>query len=162
MKVSFVKVKTVVGAALGSLMFVSLGAGAAGPIGATLQTLANEQSAVDDNSNMDPVKISVLITKNNGLPAPTLGEDLTSEGLPAGWVLATGFNRPDLGCGFTISNFESVAVGIYTFEVAPNCPWVAGEYHYFVSINRTGQGVGRFRGSTLGNFTIPEVPPPPA
>jgi hypothetical protein len=160
MKLSATMVKKVVGLAASGLMLIPFGAIAGGPIGASLQTNVNEQDAEADNSN--PVKFSVLLTQNNGLPAPNLGGAGT--GLPQGWYFRADFNGPSLGCildNDDVVGFEYEYWGIYTFELAPatNCSaWLAGEYHYAITINKVGRGGGRFRGSALGSFVIPEAP----
>jgi hypothetical protein len=166
MNMSAAKLKNVFGLAAGGLIFISFGAVAGGPIGASFQTNVNEQTALGgDNGNADPVVVSVLLTQNNGLPTPRLGENNTQD-LPAGWYFRSDFNGQDIsGCKLDVSNFLNKSWGIYTFELAPvsnnagTCTWTPGEYHYALTINRVGQGGGRYRGSALGSFVIPEAPP---
>jgi hypothetical protein len=156
MKVS-INGKKFAGLLLGCSMCIPLGA-AAGPIGATLQTEANAGTAAGGNAGL--AVISVLITKNNGLPAPNLGGNGTT--LPTGWTLESDFNFPSGGCPVKLAStaqpFTNEGAGVYTIEVVPDgvgCTWEAGVYHYVVSINRNVPSVGRFKGSTLGSIDIP-------
>jgi hypothetical protein len=130
--------------------------GHAAPIGSALQTESNVGAAVDGTS--EPVTISVLITKSNGLPADNFGDgtDLADE-----IILRTAFNRPALGCQLIAGNYVNRGAGLYTVELTPDgCTWVAGQYNYAVSINSVIPSVGRYRGATLGSFEIPEAPAP--
>lgn len=152
MKTEVSMAKKVLGVSFGCLMLVPLGV-IAGPIGSTLQTEANAGAAAAGNA--DPALISVLITKTNGLPAPTFGAD---GNLADEIFIVTGFNQPDLGstCVLTAQNFANAGNGIYTVQVVPDsCNWVAGQYHYAVKINSVIPSVGRFRGKTLGALDIP-------
>lgn len=137
-------------------------AGHAAPIGSVLQAEANTGDAlaasVDGTvvGNTEPVTISVLITKSNGLPADNFGDgdDLADE-----LLVKTGFNQPDLGtgCDLTADNYIDQENGVYTFELAPTgtgCVWVIGEYNYAVRINSVIPKVGRYKGNALGSFCI--------
>lgn len=167
MKTDVSTAKKVLGVALGSLMLVPFGVSAAGPIGSTLQTEANVGTAAAGNA--DPVIISVLVTKSNGLPTPSLAPDDADGPLPNGWTLITGFNQPELGvtevppdpedCKLVVTAFNNFAAGVYTFDATPDpagptCTWVAGTYHYAIRVDDTVPSVGRFRGTTIGVFEI--------
>ncbi len=159
MKFSVTKARKVVALAAGGLMFFSYGAFAAGPIGASIQANVNEHDA--DDTNAEPVVVSVVLTQNNSMPTPRLGEDGAT--LPAGWYFYSSFNQPDLGvagCKLVPANFDNYGAGIYKFEIAPNtCNWVAGEYHYQLIVHKVGKGGGGlYRGTTLGSFVIPDNP----
>lgn len=128
----------------------------AGQIGAELQTKAAVGTAA--NGNTGSVAISVLVTKSNGLPAHSMGDD--GAALPAGWSLVSDFNLPAGACAMEVTSFENHDNGVYTIEVSPDstgapCNWVTGEYHYAVQINRAFRKVGRYRGSVLGAVAVP-------
>ena len=61
--------------------------------------------------------------------------------------------------------FTNVGAGIYTIDVLPGCPWVAGEHHYMVSLSKNGRrggggggNQGNLRASTLGDLKVPSAP----
>ncbi|MGH2670142.1 MAG: hypothetical protein ACRDH5_13690 [bacterium] len=154
----------------GGLILAPLTAVAGGPVGATLQTEGNAGFAV--HGNMLLAKLSVVVTKPNGRPAT--GFTANSNVLPAGWSLVSGFNMPPFGCAVTPVSFAEFppGAGVYTIDVMPGCPWVAGEHHYVVSISKNGRRGGggggggggeggNLRASTLGSFEIPEAPSAP-
>ena len=150
----------------GGLVLAPLTAVAGGPVGATLQTEGNAGLAVA--GNVLPATLSVVVTKSDGRPATGFAPN--NHELPAGWSLISDFNVPPGGCGMVPVAFTNVGAGIYTIDVLPGCPWVAGEYHYMVSVSKNGRrgggghgegNQGNLRASTLGTFEIPEAPSPP-
>jgi hypothetical protein len=113
--------------------------------------------------------LSVVVTKSDGRPATGFAPNGNNV-LPAGWSLVSGFNVPPLGCGMVPIAFTNVGAGIYTIEVVPvpavpACVWVAGEYHYMVSLSKNGRrggggghgegNQGNLRASTLGILEVP-------
>ncbi len=161
--------KTGVALLSGGLVLAPLMAVAGGPVGATLQTEGLAGLAV--HGNLLPAKLSVVVTKPNGRPATGFAANGNGV-LPAGWSLVSGFNMPTGGCAVRPVSFAEFApgTGVYTIDVLPDgCPsWVAGEYHYVVSISRNGRrgggnggggGNGNLRASTLGSFEVPEPLP---
>jgi hypothetical protein len=151
----------------GSLVLAPLTAVAGGPVGATLQTEGNAGLAVADNLlPAQPAKLSVVVTKSDGRPATGFPD---GNGLPSGWSLISGFNVPPGGCGMVPVFFKNVGAGIYTIDVLPaGCPWVAGEYHYVVSLSKNGRrggggghgegNQGNLRASAVGTLKVPSAP----
>lgn len=151
----------------GILLLAPLAAVAGGPVGATLQTNGNAGAAAAGESGFgltESALISVVVTRQNSLPATTFGSDVGDGSaaitLPTGWSLTSNFNLPAGGCTMTPTQFDHVVSGIYTIRVAAAdalCPWVAGEYHYAVGLNKDvkiGHDHVNFRGTTLGNLEI--------
>ena len=149
----------------GGLVLAPLTAVAGGPVGATLQTEGNAGLAV--TGNLLPAKLSVVVTKSAGRPATGFAANGNNV-LPAGWRLDSGFNVPQGGCGLVPVEFTNVGAGIYTIDVLPGCPWVAGEHHYMVSLSKNGRrggggghgegNQGNLRASILGTLEVPEAP----
>ncbi|MGH8575702.1 MAG: hypothetical protein ACREXX_18995 [Gammaproteobacteria bacterium] len=148
----------------GGLVVAPLAAVAGGPVGATLQTEGNAGLAVAGNAL--PAKLSVVVTKSDGRPATGFAPSGNNV-LPAGWGLVSGFNVPPGGCAVTPLAFTNVGAGIYTIDVVPGCPWVAGEHHYMVSLSKRGRrggggggegNQGNLRASTLGTLEVPGAP----
>jgi hypothetical protein len=146
----------------GGLVLAPLTAAAGGPVGATLQTEGNAGLAVA--GNVLPATLSVVVTKSDGRPATGFAPNGNHD-LPAGWSLISGFNVPPGGCGMVPVAFTNVGAGIYTIDVLPGCPWVAGEHHYMVSLSKNGRrggdgegNRGNLHASTLGTLEVPSTP----
>lgn len=150
----------------GILFLAPLAAVAGGPVGASLQTKGNASEAVAGESGFgltESAMISVVITRQNSRPATNFGSDVGDGSaaipLPSGWSLTSDFNLPPLGCAMIPTQFDNVGNGVYTIRVAADagCPWVAGEYHYAVGLNKSvkiGRDKVNFRGTTLGSLKI--------
>ena len=150
----------------GGLVFAPLTTVAGGPVGATLQTEGNAGLAVATGNLLPalPAKLSVVVTKSDGRPATGFASNGNNV-LPAGWRLDSGFNVPQGGCGLVPVGFTNVGAGIYTIDVLPGCPWVAGEHHYMVSLSKNGRrggggggNQGNLRASTVGTLKVPSAP----
>lgn len=153
----------------GILLLAPLAAAAGGPVGATLQTKGNAGAAAALDSGVgltESALISLVITRQNSRPATNFGSDVGDGGgaitLPTGWSFTSDFNLPPGACAMIPTQFDNVGGGIYTIRVAADavapCPWVAGEYHYVVRLNKDVKIGGdkiNFRGSTLGSLVIP-------
>jgi hypothetical protein len=146
----------------GGLVLAPLTAAAGGPVGATLQTEGNAGLAVA--GNVLPATLSVVVTNSNGRPATGFAPNGNNV-LPTGWSLTSGFNMPPGGCGMVPVAFTNVGAGIYTIDVLPGCPWVAGEHHYMVSLSKNGRKKSDEEGnrrnlhaSTLGTIEVPSTP----
>ncbi|MGH8532808.1 MAG: hypothetical protein ACREV1_08835 [Gammaproteobacteria bacterium] len=151
----------------GILLLTPLVAVAGGPVGATLQTQGNAGAAAALESGFgltESALISVVVTRQNSRPATNFGSDVGDGSaaitLPTGWSLTSTFNLPAGGCAMMPTQFDNVGSGVYTIRVAADaaCPWVAGEYHYAVGLNKDvkiGHDKINFRGTTLGSVVIP-------
>lgn len=137
----------------------------------TVQTEGNASNASAGESGAaisSSALISVVVTNSQGAPVSNLGSstgDGTSEiELPDGWTLSSDFNVPPGGCLMTPTQFNNDGDGIYTIRVVPfvdnqSCTWLAGDYHYAVSIERRerereSSSKKPFKGSGLGVLTI--------
>jgi len=155
----------------GILLLAPLAAVAGGPPGATLQTKGNAGAAAALASGFgltESALISVVVTRQNSGPATNFGTDVGNGSgeitLPSGWSLTSDFNLPAGGCAMIPTQFDNVGSGVYTIRVAADvaCPWVAGEYHYAVGLNKDvkkghdkGHDKINFRGTTLGSLVVP-------
>lgn len=107
--------------------------------------------------------LSVVITTHGGRPVADLGPPFIGDGssvisLPPEWTFMGNFIRPNGACALIPNQFFNIADGVYVIRVVPapvDCPWVAGDYHYVVKVDRPATGASpRLRGSSLGVLPI--------
>jgi len=122
-----------------------------------VQTLGNPVGfAIPGTSGFSqPADISVVVTTRGGEPVSDLGPPFIGNGssvisLPPEWAFQGNFTRPNGACSLSPTQFFNIANGRYIIRVISDpCPWVAGDYHYVVQINRS-----QVQGSALGVLPI--------
>lgn len=129
-----------------------------------VQTVGNPVgSAIPGTSGFSqPGDISVVVTTQRGRPVsdlgpPSIGDGASVISLPPEWTFQGNFTRPHGACALSPSQFFNVANGRYIIRVVSDpvdCPWVAGDYHYVVQINRSEKHFSRLQGSGLGVLPI--------
>lgn len=131
-----------------------------------IQTAANASNASSGESGASissSALISVLVTNEAGTPLANLGASVGDGSaqitLPAGWTLFSNLNAPPGGCLLTPTEFHNWGNGSYNIRVVPflnnpSCSWLAGDYHYVVTIKRLVNRLTLYKGSSLGVLTI--------
>lgn len=126
--------------------------------GLIVQTAGNQEFANPGTSGFSSsADLSVVITTQGGRPVSDLGPSFIGDGssvinLPPQWIFVGNFTRPNGACALLPNQFFNIGNGLYVIRVIsnpPQCPWVAGDYHYVVQIKR-----GRLQGSGLGVLPI--------
>jgi hypothetical protein len=129
-----------------------------------VQTIGNQEFADPGTTGFShSADISVVITTHSGSPVTDLGPSVIGNGssvisLPTEWTFEGNFTRPPDACALLPNQFFNIGNGLYLIRVVSHpvdCPWVAGDYHYVVQIDRPAtQSSPRLRGSGLRVLSI--------
>jgi hypothetical protein len=129
-----------------------------------VQTLGNPVGfAIPGTSGFSQsADISVVVTTRRGEAVSDLGPPFIGDGssvisLPPEWTFRGNFTRPHGACALSPNQFFNVGNGQYVIRVVSHpvdCPWVAGDYHYVVQINRSEKHFSPLQGSALGVLPI--------
>jgi hypothetical protein len=150
----------VAGALLALFLLPSLGSAES----LIVQTKGNQEFADPGTSGFShSADLSVMITTHGGSPVTNLGPSVIGDGsfvisLPTTWTFEGNFTRPPGACTLAPNQFFNVGNGLYVIRVVSHpedCPWIAGDYHYVVQIDKPAtQSSSRLRGSSLGVLSI--------